>query len=374
VHIRRVAFGALVAVAIACSGEGGAGDGGAAAKGATTTSSAAASASTTATTAGTTTTPTAAPRGRRGSGQPVTFAFAGDVNFEGRMRDRLFADPSTALREVAPTLSAADIAMVNLETAITEGGTPEAKDFTFRAPASALDALRAAGVDVTTMANNHGMDFGAAGLQDSLAARAEKGFPVLGIGQNQDEAFAPFRTEVNGQRIAIIAATQVLDDSLITAWTATPDHPGLASAKLVDRLVAEVTKARADSDTVVVFLHWGIERMTCPSTNQQDLAVALAAAGADIIVGSHAHRVLAGGRLGTSLVDYGLGNFAFYAGSAEGAETGILTVTATGRDIDSYAWLPGRISDRVPSLLTGADADAGLAHWDSLRPCSLLFP
>lgn len=303
----------------------------------------------------------------------MTFAFAGDVNFEGRMRDRLLADPSTALREVAPMLSTADIAMVNLETAITEGGTPEVKEFTFRAPASSLDALRAAGVDVTTMANNHGMDFGAAGLQDSLAARAAKGFPVLGIGQNQDEAFAPFRAEVNGQRIAIIAATQVLDDTLITAWTATADHPGLASAKLVDRLVAEVTKARADSDTVVVFLHWGIERTSCPSQSQQDLANALAAAGADIIVGSHAHRVLAGGRLGTALVDYGLGNFAFYAGSAEGAETGILTVTAVGRDIDSYSWLPGRIDDRAPSILTGADADAGLAHWDSLRPCSLLL-
>ena len=56
---------------------------------------------------------------------------------------------------------------------------------------------------------------------------------------------------VKGQRIAVIAASQVLDGSLIDAWTATADHAGLASAKRVDRLVAEVAAARATSDTVV---------------------------------------------------------------------------------------------------------------------------
>ena len=61
--------------------------------------------------------------------------------------------------------------MVNLETAITTGGTPApGKQFTFRAPAAALTALKAAGVDVASMANNHGMDYMQSGLADSLAA------------------------------------------------------------------------------------------------------------------------------------------------------------------------------------------------------------
>jgi poly-gamma-glutamate capsule biosynthesis protein CapA/YwtB (metallophosphatase superfamily) len=321
--------------------------------------------------------PTTAPPttpGTLGSGQAVTFAFAGDVNFEGTIGARLAADPSTVLREVQPTLSAADIAMVNLETAVAAGGSPQPKEFTFEAPPAALDALRAAGVDVATEANNHGMDFGLPGLQQSLQARTDKQFPVLGIGNDIDEAFTPYTTTVKGQRITIIAATQVLDSSLIASWTAGPGKPGLASAKLVDRLVAEVQKARAASDTVVVFLHWGVEKATCPTADQQSLARTLADAGADIIVGSHAHRVQGGGRFGGALVDYGLGNFAFYAGSSDAAMTGVLQVTATGRRIDSYQWLPGRIDDRVPHMLDGADAQAAVDHWNGLRDCTGLEP
>ena len=77
-------------------------------------------------------------------------------------------------------------------------------------------------------------------------------------------------------------------------------------------------------------------------------------AGADIIVGSHAHVLLAGGRLANAFVDYGLGNFFFYADrSGDRAETGILKVTATGRRIDGYEFLPAhdpggqaRLADR----------------------------
>ena len=172
------------------------------------------------------------------------------------------------------------------------------------------------------MANNHGMDYGPAGLEDSLTAKASSGFPVIGIGHNAAEAYAPFRTEIKGQRIAVIGATQVLDDNLITAWTATDAQGGLASAKDVPRLVAAVQEARATSDTVVVFLHWGVEQQTCPSASQQQLARALVDAGADIVVGSHAHRLQGAGRLDAAFVGYGLGNFAFYTRSGPGTETG----------------------------------------------------
>ena len=203
--------------------------------------------------------------GRRGSGQPVTLAFAGDVHFEGVLDDKLAADPSGVLAPVAPILSAADLAVVNLETAITERGEPAPKEFTFRAPPSALTALASAGVDAASMANNHGLDYGPVGLEDSLAAEAASGFPVIGIGRNATEAYAPYTATVKGQRIAVIGATQVLDDVLIAAWTATDTQAGLASAKEVERLVAAVTAARPTTDTLVVFLHWGIERQTCPS-------------------------------------------------------------------------------------------------------------
>jgi hypothetical protein len=309
-----------------------------------------------------------------GNGEAVTIAFGGDTNFEGAIAERLESDPGSIFGGFAPVLGGADLAVVNMETAIGVGGTPAPKEFTFQAPPSALEAFRLAGVDVVSAANNHGLDFGPESLEETLAAEAASGFPIIGIGRDEDEAFAPHVADVRGQRIAFIAATQVLDGSLIEAWTATADHAGLASAKRVDRLVAEVAAARASADTVVVFLHWGIETHTCPSGDQQALAQALVDAGADVVVGGHAHRVQGGGRLGDAVVHYGLGNFAFYSGSGEGARTGAFEVTITGRRVDGYRWVPGRIVDRRPEPLDGDAAAAESAAWEAQRDCTGLTP
>jgi len=320
--------------------------------------------------------PTTARDPRLGAGRPVTIAFAGDVAFEAELADRLAADPSTVLEPIAGLLSSADLTVVNLETAVTERGEPAPKQFTFRAPPTALEALAAAGVDVASMANNHGLDYGPVGLADTLAAERASGFPLIGIGADEAEAeaYAPYLAEIDGQRIAVLAATQVLDSSLIDTWTATAGRGGVASAKRVERLVDAVRATRAEADTVVVFLHWGVELATCPSATQQDLARRLVDAGADVIVGSHAHRLQGGGRLGDALVHYGLGNLAFYAGSADGARSGVLTVTVTGRRVDAYEWVPAEIAGRVPYPLVGAAATESLARWEDLRACTGLAP
>lgn len=328
------------------------------------------------TTVGTTTTARPGEQGRLGNGEAVTLAFAGDMSFEGSNRQRLDADPDRVLASIAPVLQGADLAIGNLETAVATGGSPwPDKEYTFRAPPTAIAALRSAGFDVVSMANNHGMDYGSAGLAESLAVkRAQADGFVIGIGGDEDEAYAPFVAEVRGQRIAVIGATQVIGSSMIPAWTATATQAGLASAKRVDRLVEEVTAARAVADTVVVFLHWGIERDTCPSQDQRALAATLAAAGADVIVGGHAHRVQGAGRLGGALVGYGLGNFLWDAQSEESATTGVLQVTVTGRRVDRYAWTPGRIEGGSPRPLDGAAAADPTARWEGLRACTGLDP
>lgn len=323
-----------------------------------------------------TSTTTSTTRPRRGSGEPVVFAFGGDVHFEGSLRSQLAADPYGMFAPVAGELGAADIAMVNLEAAITEGGTPEPKAYNFRTPATALAALSSAGVDAVSIANNHGVDYGPAGLADTLAAKAASTIPVLGVGNNAAEAYAPWQTVVKGQRISVFGATDVLDEQFYSTWPATDLQAGIASAKDANqaRLVAAVAASRAVSDTIVVYLHWGVEGSTCPSTRQQELAQSLVAAGADIVVGSHAHRVQGGGRLGTAFVDYGLGNFVFYNESGESGRTGILSVTATGRDVDAYQWKPARIVGGIPRLLTPPDSDAAVAAWDAQRACTGLTP
>ena len=296
------------------------------------------------------------------------------MHFEGVLESRLAANVSGVLQPIEPVFRQADLSVVNLETAVTTGGSPTPKAFVFRAPATAFAALRGGGIDVASMANNHGLDYGEAGLRDSLAAAKRYRFPVVGIGLDAKQAYRPFRRTINGQRIAVIGATQVLDDELISAWTAGPGKPGLASAKDVPRLLQEVRAARKTSDTVVVFLHWGIELQQCPSTDQRTLARQLVAAGADVVVGGHAHRVQGAGRMGKALVGYGLGNFVWYGTSELSTQTGVLLVTVDGRRVVSYRWVPARIVDGVPRPLTGSARRSELASWRSLRGCTGLKP
>jgi poly-gamma-glutamate capsule biosynthesis protein CapA/YwtB (metallophosphatase superfamily) len=326
--------------------------------------------STTAVTTATTSPSRQAAKPGEASGSAVTISFGGDVHFEGVIRARLSRDPATAIGPVADILRRADLAMVNLETAITTRGTPQAKSFTFRAPPSAFQALKAAGIDVVTMANNHGVDYGPVGLTDSLNAAKAAKFPVVGIGRDADEAFRPYTVTVKGQRIAIIGATQVLDDNLAAAWTAGNGKPGLASAYQTERLLSAVRAARRSADTVIVDLHWGRELSQCPIQRQRDLAPKLVKAGADVVVGSHAHVLLGGGYLGPAYVDYGLGNFVFYARGGATAQSGVLTLTVRGRAVTKAGWTPAVISGGVPIPTTGSAADRAVASWNGLRGCT----
>ncbi|MDQ1398168.1 MAG: hypothetical protein QOK20_100, partial [Acidimicrobiaceae bacterium] len=305
-----------------------------------------------------------------GSGQAVTLAFGGDVHFEGPVAKRLSSNSHTVFNPAKPLYAGADITMVNLETAITNGGVAAPKQFVFRAPPTALTAIKAGGITLVTEANNHGEDYGAQGLADSIAASTRAGLPVIGIGENVAEAFAPYRATIKGQRIAIIAATHVLDDNLRDQWTATDSHPGLASAYDVDHLLAAVRQVRLTSDTVVVFLHWGVETQSCPTPAQEELAHQAVAAGADIVVGSHAHVLLGGGLMDGAMVSYGLGNFAFYATQPAQLESGVLRVTVTGRRIDAYRWAPARLSGGVATPLSGSSAKSALSRWSALRSCT----
>ena len=111
----------------------------------------------------------------------ITLAFAGDVHFTGRTA-RLLNDPATAFGPVSAVLRGADFTAVNLETAVTSRGTPQPKTYHFRTGPAAFTALRDAGVDLVTMANNHVLDYGQAGLADTLAAARAARFPYVGIG------------------------------------------------------------------------------------------------------------------------------------------------------------------------------------------------
>jgi poly-gamma-glutamate synthesis protein (capsule biosynthesis protein) len=281
----------------------------------------------------------------------------------------LLANPATALGPISATLSKADLTMVNLETAITQRGTPESKQFTFRAPPTALTALRAAGVDIATMANNHAVDYGPLGLQDSLGAIATTRFPVVGIGRNATQAYAPWYGIVRGRWVAVLAASQIQDRTL-SAYTATDTSPGIASA-FSPRLIAAVRAAHQRAQVVVVYLHWGQEGYACPLGVQRQLAAILARNGADVIVGTHAHLLLGGGWLGSTYVAYGLGNYVWWRDNAFSNDTGVLTVTVRGRQAVAANLTPAHIDQRgLPVPVVGADGARVLSTWDKVRGCS----
>ncbi len=339
----------------------------------------------TTTSASTTPSPTVPDRPARTT--RLTLAFGGDVHFEGFVRP--LADDPKGLRELRSTLGAADLSMVNLESAITEGGTPlPDKAYRYRAPARVLDVLADAGVDVVGMANNHAVDFSLDGFADTLAAKRRSPIPVLGIGKDEDEAFAPASLEVKGAKVAVINGDQVLEKTL-TDHSAGPGKPGVANALRPDRILAETRKARRTHDLVVVYLHWGIEPGECPDAASITLSRQLEQAGADVIVGGHTHRVNGAGWLGRAYVAYGLGNFVFYRTYEPSSRTGVLTLTldvpvrAKGsgappaRDdapmVREADWTPMLINgDGVPRVPGNADRERLHRVWEQARACTPL--
>ncbi|MDX6324970.1 MAG: hypothetical protein QOK15_1324 [Nocardioidaceae bacterium] len=316
-----------------------------------------------------------APRGT------VTLAFAGDLHFEYQLAD-LLDRPRAGLGPIAKALSAADLTMVNLESSITDRGRPEAKEreapdqrYWFRTGPAALDVLAAAGVDVATMANNHGADYGPVGLQDTLRAVRRSPVHVVGIGRDRRAAFTPYRTTVRGTDIAFLGADGSFREGASSVWAAGPTTPGLAAAH-ADRpraLLAAVRKVSRRSDVVVVYMHWGRELQGCPTERQRATAQALADAGADVVVGSHAHVLLGSGWIGDTYVDYGLGNFLWYHDHQP--VTGVLRLTVRDGDVVGDAWSPARIQpDGHPLPLRGHDRSVATADWRRLRGCTGLDP
>ncbi|GAB6900740.1 hypothetical protein JCM9957A_38300 [Kineosporia succinea] len=304
--------------------------------------------------------PTVTPRKKLHKGR-VRLAFAGDVHFQGASASALGGDIGSA----GKILSKADLAVVNLETAITSGGTAEPKQYTFRSPSSGLTALRRNGVDVVTVANNHGMDYGRTGLEDTLKAGKRSGMPMIGAGLNADQAFTPYRRTIHGVRLSVFGATDVLDSFATSSWPATTSRPGLASSKDPARLLRAVREASL-TDVVVVVLHWGVERQSCPSARQRELAASLTSAGASVVVGSHAHVLEPAVRSGRTAVHYGLGNFVFYARGGAGAETGVYNVVVDRGGVVSTSWVPARINGGRPELLRGSVAEAAVAAQKAL--------
>jgi poly-gamma-glutamate capsule biosynthesis protein CapA/YwtB (metallophosphatase superfamily) len=285
----------------------------------------------------------------------LTLAFAGDVHFTGRT-ESLLDDPDSAVGPFAPVLRGADFAMLNLETAVTDRGTPEPKTYVFRAPDTAYEALAAAGIDAVSLANNHAMDYGQVGFADTLAAAEDAGMPYVGAGRDAGEAYAPYLTTVAGVQLAVLGFSQVHE--LAGSWAATGSRPGIAMAHDPDRAAEAVASAEDRADLVIVYMHWGEEGNPCPTGEMREFAEVMVAAGADVVLGTHAHVLLAGGWQGRAYIHWGLGNFIWY-GDSRSTDTGVLVLTVRGDRVIDADLRPGVVSGTgqpVPAEGSARDA------------------
>jgi poly-gamma-glutamate capsule biosynthesis protein CapA/YwtB (metallophosphatase superfamily) len=313
------------------------------------------------------------------TGPPViTLAFGGDVHFvetDGGVPNRTWAlldDPATAFGPVSELFHSADVSVINLETAVTTGGTPEPKTFLFRAPPVTYDAVREAGIDLVSLANNHALDYGRDGLADTMAHARERGVDVVGAGEDAAAAYAPWVREIDGVRIAVLGFNQVWE--LWESWRALDDRSGIAYAMDTDRALAAVRSTVETADFVAVYMHWGLELEghQCPTEEMQNFAGMLADEGVDLIVGTHAHHLLGDGWLGDTYVQYGLGNFLWWRDDRFSNDTGVLWVTLRGSEIESVELLPAMISRETgqPIPVSGEEADRILRDYEALRDCT----
>jgi len=221
----------------------------------------------------------------------LTLAFVGDVMLGRGVAQGLDGDWDAAFVDVQPWLAGADLAFANLESPLTtapfvppSGGMGGRYDL--RAPPEAVAALRGAGFDVVSLANNHALDAGPAGLAQVMTTLGGAG--IVGL----------------------------VDDGRIYPSTHPPAHRFLAFDDSVGPLdvhaAAEaVATAAGQGGLVIVSIHWGGEYQASPSPRQRAVAQALAHAGADLVIGHGPHVLQRAEWVGETLVAYSLGNFLF---------------------------------------------------------------
>jgi len=242
--------------------------------------------------------------------------------------------PATVFDLIRDDIKKHDVAFCQLEINLTERGSrlPQVRHTSRASPAVAKD-IREAGFNVVSFAGNHCMDWGQDGFFDTIEAlRAEK-LQVVGVGANIAEARKVVTVDVKGNRIAFIAANSILPMSSwaetnrpgcmpMRAWTIYEqiehDQPGtpsrihtFANRDDLSALVDCIKEARATADVVLVSLHWGIHFVPAVLADyQRDVAYAAIDAGADVILGHHAH-ILKGVELYNGKpIFYSLCNFA----------------------------------------------------------------
>jgi poly-gamma-glutamate capsule biosynthesis protein CapA/YwtB (metallophosphatase superfamily) len=259
-------------------------------------------------------------------GETLTLALTGDVMLgRGVAQSHTQGGWEYTLAALAPCTAEADIAFANLESPLTFAPLIE-DTYDLRAPPEASLALLKAGISVVSLANNHILDAGLQGMQDTR--RSLRSIEIHPI--DSDEG--PWMTKVHEQSLSWFA----FDDTLRPLE--------------IEKLRIKLKSQRPIADLIVVSIHWGNELATVPNARQRQLAMELATAGADIIIGHHPHVlqpiewIWGSGRGRPTLVAFSLGNTLFDQVAPPGTRYGAVLLVKIGpAGVESVCALPTQI-------------------------------
>ncbi len=282
----------------------------------------------------------------------------GDIMLAGRwaplLRQKGYDYPFAGVRK---ELLSSDINIANLESPIAEGGQEfSEKKFRFRAEPPVAKAIRSAGFNLVTLANNHSMDFGGGALSETLQNLSENGIAWIGAGNDLAEARKMALYTIKGKKVAFLSysLTQPIE------FFAGQNRPGTAPG--YEKLVtADIASARKQADYVIVSFHWGKEATGTVQQYQRAAARKAIDAGADVIIGHHPHVLQGIERYKNGIIFYSLGNFTFASKSATADVSAIIRLRLT-EDRREAEIVPLDVLHRrvgfQPQILTGERSTA----------------
>ncbi len=248
-----------------------------------------------------------------------------------------------------------DIAVGNLECPLTDSGNAVLKrpELIFKGSKLNGAALKGAGFDLLSLANNHTMDQGREGLTNTIKVLESFGIRTLGAGMTRSEARKPVFIEKGKTRIGFLGYCDFPPEG----YMYDEDKADVARAD-IKSLGEEVKVAAEQCDFLVVSFHWGKEFDCYPGDRQREMAHAAIEKGAGLIIGHHPHVLQSVEEFKGKLIFYSLGNFVFDRQLPKGTdEAVIIDITVDGGGWKETRIAPVKIEDCKPVIAQGQAAE-----------------
>ncbi len=257
------------------------------------------------------------------------------------------------LANMRPVISGADLAICHMETPLAPRGGPYAGYPLFSAPPAIVPALKWEGYDACTTASNHSIDQGFEGLTRTLDYLQQAGIAHAGTAATQKASREPLLLEVGDVTVGLISATYGTNG--IPLPSAQPWSVPLINTAQIERMAHRARDEGAE--IVMVALHWGLEYMHDPTTEQLAVADELtSSADIDFIYGHHAHVVQPYDKVNHKWVVFGLGNaVAQQDASVEGVYDGN-TCRVTFAEAPDGAFRVAKL-EYIPTMITHFDGE-----------------